>query len=429
MRRIINLRPGRGGIVLWGALPFLMAGIAYAVASSARLAANPNDKLLPQLQTFITAIERLAFNPDPRTGDYLMWVDTIASLERLGIGLAVATAIALVLGVAVGLIPYIRAGLSPFIGVISMIPPMAVLPVLFIVFGLDELSKVVLIVFGVTPFLVARSGAKVGDMPREQLIKAQTLGASTWQIVVRVVLPQMLPRLIDAVRLSLGPAWLFLISAEAIAATEGLGYRIFLVRRYMAMDVILPYVAWITLLAFLSDVGLSLDQRPLLPLASGGKGTVMSRISVKNVWKEYPDQVVLERLSLEIASGEFCRPGRPIGLRQNHFPAHAAGRGSPTRGTIELDGKPLVAEPGPDRGVVFQRYSVFPHLTVLQNVIIGREFERSRFLGKLFGAKRRAAEEEAEEVLKEVGLSAHRDQIPRRSYRAACSSGSPSRRP
>jgi NitT/TauT family transport system permease protein len=177
-----------------------------------------------------------------------------------------------VLGVAVGLIPYVRAGLSPFIGVVSMIPPMAVLPVLFIVFGLDELSKVVLIVFGVTPFLIRDLALRVGDLPREQLIKAQTLGASTWQIVVRVVLPQMLPRLIDAVRLSLGPAWLFLISAEAIAATEGLGYRIFLVRRYMAMDVILPYVAWITLLAFLSDVGLRWINARFFPWLQAGKG-------------------------------------------------------------------------------------------------------------------------------------------------------------
>ena len=72
---------------------------------------------------------------------------------------------------------------------------------------------------------------------------------------MRIVAPQVLPRLVDAVRLSLGAAWLFLIAAEAIASTEGLGYRIFLVRRYLAMDVILPYVAWITLLAFLLDVG------------------------------------------------------------------------------------------------------------------------------------------------------------------------------
>ena len=72
-------------------------------------------------------------------------------------------------------------------------------------------------------------------------------------LVTRVILPQMWPRLIDAVRLTLGSAWLYLIAAEAIASTEGLGFRIFLVRRYLAMDVILPYVIWITLLAFTMD--------------------------------------------------------------------------------------------------------------------------------------------------------------------------------
>jgi NitT/TauT family transport system permease protein len=65
-----------------------------------------------------------------------------------------------------------------------------------------------------------------------------------------------MPRLIKCVRLMIGPAFLFLISAEAIAADVGLGYRIFLMRRYLAMDVILPYVAWITLLAFLIDAAL-----------------------------------------------------------------------------------------------------------------------------------------------------------------------------
>ena len=93
----------------------------------------------------------------------------------------------------------------------------------------------------------------MAELPDEQIIKAQTLGASTWQLVLRVVLPQTWPRLVDAVRLTLGSAWLFLIAAEAIASTEGLGFRIFLVRRYLAMDVILPYVAWITLLAFIMD--------------------------------------------------------------------------------------------------------------------------------------------------------------------------------
>ena len=83
-----------------------------------------------------------------------------------------------------------------------------------------------------------------------------------------MVLPQLLPRLLSGLRLSLGPAWLFLIAAEAIASTEGLGYRIFLVRRFLAMDVILPYVAWITLLAFLMDRLLAWASRRLFPWAA-----------------------------------------------------------------------------------------------------------------------------------------------------------------
>ena len=94
------------------------------------------------------------------------------------------------------------------------------------------------------------------------------MGASTWQMALRVVLPQLLPRLLSGLRLSLGPAWLFLIAAEAIASTEGLGYRIFLVRRFLAMDVILPYVAWITLLAFLMDRLLAWASRRLFPWAA-----------------------------------------------------------------------------------------------------------------------------------------------------------------
>lgn len=130
---------------------------------------------------------------------------------------------------------------------------MAILPILFISFGVGEVSKVVLIVVGVCPIIIRDIQLRVQSLPDEQLIKAQTLGANSWQIIVRVILPQIMPKLIEAVRLTLGSAWLFLIAAEAIVATEGLGYRIFLVRRYLSMDVILPYVLWITILAYCMD--------------------------------------------------------------------------------------------------------------------------------------------------------------------------------
>src|SRR5712672_3288610 len=253
----MNIVPQRGGRLLLALIPFVLIATLYVLGSAERRAANPNDKLLPPVAEMADTIRHLAFEPDRRTGELVLWADTVASLRRLAIGLGVATAVGLSIGLAVGLVPTVGATFGTLVAVLSMIPPMAILPILFIVFGLGELSKVVLIVFGIAPFLIRDLALSVDSLPREQLIKAQSLGASTWQIAIRVVLPQIMPRLIEALRLSLGPAFLFLISAEAIAADLGLGYRIFLMRRYLSMDVILPYVAWITLLAYLMDFALA----------------------------------------------------------------------------------------------------------------------------------------------------------------------------
>lgn len=265
MRRLMNQRPTRVGLSVLGMLPFVLLLMAYLVASDIRLADNPNDKLLPGITTFVDSLSQLALQEDKRSGAITLWADTGASLLRLGIGLAIGALAGLVFGILTGVLPYARAALSPLIAALSMIPPLAILPILFIIFGLGELAKIVLIVFGIAPFIMRDIALRVGEIAAEQLIKVQTLGATTWQTIVRVVLPQMLPRLIDSVRLSLGPAWLFLIAAEAIAATDGLGYRIFLVRRYMAMDIILPYVVWITLLAFFMDMLLKQLSRRAFP--------------------------------------------------------------------------------------------------------------------------------------------------------------------
>jgi NitT/TauT family transport system permease protein len=268
VRRLINQRPGRGGGLLLSMLPFILVVCAYLYYSHARLAENPGDKLLPAPATIASSIHQFAFEEDERSGDYLLWTDTWASLQRLLTALAISAIGGLSLGLAIGVIPYLRAAVAPFVATVSLIPPLAILPILFITVGLGELSKVTLIIVGIAPIIVRDLAMRVAELPNEQIIKAQTLGASTWQLVIRVVLPQMWPRLIDALRLCLGSAWLFLIAAEAIASTEGLGYRIFLVRRYLAMDIILPYVAWITLLAFVMDWLLRLLRSKVFPWAA-----------------------------------------------------------------------------------------------------------------------------------------------------------------
>ena len=138
----------------------------------------------------------------------------------------------------------------------------------------------------------------------------------------------------------------------------------------------------------------------------------MAAVSVRNVWKEYGSTVVLENVRLEIADHEFVTIVGASGCGKTTFLKMLLGMEQPTRGQILIDGVPIRPEPDPARGVVFQRYSSFPHLTVLENVMLGLELQQSKLLGKLFGAARRAARESALAMLESVGLAHARDRYP-----------------
>jgi NitT/TauT family transport system ATP-binding protein len=138
----------------------------------------------------------------------------------------------------------------------------------------------------------------------------------------------------------------------------------------------------------------------------------MSFISVNNVWQQYDDQVVLEGLNLSVAEGEFCTLVGASGCGKSTFLRLLLGQEVPSRGSILLDGQALASEPDASRGVVFQRYSVFPHLSVLDNVALGLELPRSALLGRLFGSAKREAREQASVLLHKVGLGHALDKYP-----------------
>jgi len=138
----------------------------------------------------------------------------------------------------------------------------------------------------------------------------------------------------------------------------------------------------------------------------------MSFISVQNVWQQYDDQVVLEGLNLSVAEGEFCTLVGASGCGKSTFLRLLLGQEVPNKGKILLDGKALASEPDASRGVVFQRYSVFPHLSVLDNVALGLELPRSALLGRLFGNAKREAREQAAVLLNKVGLGHSLDKYP-----------------
>lgn len=130
----------------------------------------------------------------------------------------------------------------------------------------------------------------------------------------------------------------------------------------------------------------------------------MSFVSVRNVQHHYGDQVVLERVNLEVEREAFCTIVGLSGCGKSTFLRLLLSQEWPTSGEILIDGQPIATEPGPDRGVVYQRYSVFPHLTVAENLIFGAEVDRSPLTGRLFGAARRKAKAAVAEMLEAVGL-------------------------
>ncbi len=135
-------------------------------------------------------------------------------------------------------------------------------------------------------------------------------------------------------------------------------------------------------------------------------------IEVKNVWQTYGEQVVLENLNINVAEGEFCTLVGTSGCGKSTFLRLLLGQEVPSKGEILLGGKKLVGEPDASRGVVFQRYSVFPHLSVLNNVALGLELPRSPLLGRLFGQAKRDAREQAAALLTKVGLGHALDKYP-----------------
>ena len=138
----------------------------------------------------------------------------------------------------------------------------------------------------------------------------------------------------------------------------------------------------------------------------------MSLVNAKNIWKIYGNDVILENLNFSMNDGEFCALVGPSGCGKTTFLKMLLGIDEPTRGKLLFEDKEYPKEPSDERGIVFQRYSTLSHLNVIDNVIIGLEFEKSKFFGKLFGKEKKKAYEKANEILKAVGLEDSKNKYP-----------------
>jgi NitT/TauT family transport system permease protein len=274
----IHAQPRRTTAWTLSWLLFATGVVAYFYAARERHRENPDDRVMPTLTQMVQAFSDAALKPSDEeaqdnTGAQstfqrilgsMLWKDTVATGRRFLISVALLLP-AVLLGLHMAMFPHIGAFFLRFFLFFDKIVALSLLPILFIAFGIDELAKIMLIVIGVTPTIILDVFNLSKSVPREQIVKGFTLGAGDFAVTYRIVLRQIFPRVLNSIRLNLKAVMLFLFAGEMIASTDGLAYRIALLRRHMGMDTILPYVLWVALLLFLVDLGMNTLNRKLHP--------------------------------------------------------------------------------------------------------------------------------------------------------------------
>jgi NitT/TauT family transport system permease protein len=260
-------------------LIFAAGAVLYFYTAQQRHKENPDDRVMPTVTQMVKAFGDAALKPaedeevqdgaasqslSERIRHSMLWKDTRATGGRFLISVALLFP-AVLLGLHMAMFPYIGAVFLRFFQFFDKIVALSLLPILFIAFGIDELGKIALIVIGVAPTIILDTYNLSKSVPHEQIVKAFTLGAGSFAITYRIILKQIFPRVLNSIRLNLKAIMLFLFAGEMIASTDGLAYRIALLRRHMGMDTILPYVLWVALLLFLVDLGMNVFNRKLHP--------------------------------------------------------------------------------------------------------------------------------------------------------------------
>ena len=257
--------------VLLSALSLLVLVGAYAALSRRQHAVNPDDTTIPGFSQLVNGVKKVT-EVNARSEERWLAVDASASLKRLGLAMGISIAGSIVLGLLMGYFELAEAWFLPPLSLLAKIPPTAAMAVFFVMVGTDTPMYVAMITFGVLPTLTQTVYLAVKDVPEENLQKALTLGASRGEILWCVIFSQIRPRLVDAVRLQIGPAMIYLIAAEMVVGDAGFGYRIRMQSRLLNMNVVYVYLALLAGFGFVVDALLKGLVRLWCPWYARGRG-------------------------------------------------------------------------------------------------------------------------------------------------------------
>lgn len=233
-------------------------------------AATATDRTVPTWKTLWNEGLRRAWRQErdlrPGEYEYWLWEDTAATVSRLVAGLAFGVLLSVALGLLMGAYSPIEAFFVPPLAFLAKIPPTAMLAVFFVLVGTNFRMYVTMIAFGTLPTLaqtIYQSAKK--DVPEALVFKAYTLGASHAELIWNVIYKQILPRMIDAIRLQIGPAMVLLVAAEWMVAGEGFGYRLRIFYQRTDMSVVYVYLIILGAAGLLTDYGLIWLRRWICP--------------------------------------------------------------------------------------------------------------------------------------------------------------------
>lgn len=267
LRRPINWR----WHVFLGGASFATLAFLYTLWYQQRQRDDAEDRVLPSWERmYDEGVHSALTERDPKDKELILWKDLRATFGRLAIAMVLSMAVALPLGVLMGCYTPLEAFLLPPLAFLAKIPATAMLGVFYIMpgIGLSERFFTAMILFGIIPTLTQTIyHAAKEDVPEELLFKARTLGASQAECIWDVVLRHILPKVLEAFRLSIGPALIFLFASETIYGDEGLGRRIRLqsskgIERY---PIVFFYLACAGLFGLTVDSALRWIRRVLCP--------------------------------------------------------------------------------------------------------------------------------------------------------------------
>lgn len=263
----------RSSIPPWLFYGLALAGLLLAIGvysglSMRQTAINESQNVLPGWEKLKIGVQEIVRERGSEKKPKPSWLvtDAKATYWRLLVGLVAGTVVSIVIGVAMGAYSAAEGFFSPVIQFMSKIPPTAMLAVYMVVFGTKLEMYVALVAFGIF-FTMVQSiyQAVKNDIAIDHIYKAYTLGASEIEVLWEVVWPQVLPRVIDNIRLHIGPAMVFLIAAEMLFASEGFGYTIRQQSRLINMNVVYIYLAILGLSGLLFDWSLVRLRKVLCP--------------------------------------------------------------------------------------------------------------------------------------------------------------------